>query len=266
VESFFLPKHVLVKLNDRKPEKSKLVASGFFDLGPDAVDLTKPASLTVGGQKVAIAGLVADPSGKFTHKGDGISFSVKPSKAGSSRAKFKLKMTGDLRGKVDPDAAIEMRFTSDAIDGRGVVTLTKGRYSYRKVRGTLVAPNLYLTKSKGKLKGGGKDALTVIVGMATDGKTPAAADVSITFAGKAWEIDAAEFEREGDAYVYRGAAGGIGMCRLDYGKEQMTVKAKGIDLGTFAEGPQPVVVVLSVGTDERAVGVRMVKKGKGLKY
>jgi len=267
VESFFLPKRVLVKLNAKKPEKSKLVTSGFFDLGPDAVDLGTPGTLTVGGVVVAVPGLTLSGT-KYVYKGsDGTTFSVKKHKTGSSRAKFKLTLKQDLTGKVDPDAVLTMRFQNDAIDGKGSVELTRGKYSYKKVRGTLVTPDLYLAKSKAKLKGAGKDSLSVLIGLATDGKTPAAAsDVTIEFAGTKYVIAASEFTRTGDRFEYRGAAGGITLCQLDYAKEQMKVKGKGLDLGAFSEGPQAVLVVLSVGTNERAVRVRMVKKGKSLRY
>jgi hypothetical protein len=54
---------------------------------------------------------------------------------------------------------------------------------------------------------------------------------------------------------------------LDYKKETITIKAKGVDLGEFVEGSQPVNVTLGLGEDDvRQVQVRMVRKDKVLKY
>ena len=132
---------VVVKLNDRKPERSKLIAVGFYDLGPGEVDLTKAATLDVGGESVAVPGLAPSANGsKYVHEEAGVSFLIKPDRRGSSRAKFKLRVTKDLAGKVDPDAVLVMRFAGADTAGTGSVTLTGGKYALRRVRGTLVEP------------------------------------------------------------------------------------------------------------------------------
>lgn len=54
--------------------------------------------------------------------------------------------------------------------------------------------------------------------------------------------------------------------RIDFRKEAITVKGKGLTLGEFAEGPGSVEVRIALGDDERAVNVRMARKGKAVRY
>lgn len=54
---------------------------------------------------------------------------------------------------------------------------------------------------------------------------------------------------------------------LDYAKEVITVKGKGLDLGAFPDGPQPVAVTIEIdGVEVQTTAVRMVRKRKALKY
>jgi len=269
VESFFLPKRIVVKVNQKKLEKSKLIAVGFFDMGPDHRDLRKPATLTIGSEVIAVPGLVPNSSGaKYVHKATGLTFQITPSRRGSSRAKFKLKRTGDLTGTVDPEADLWLRFEFDGVDGKGACALTKGKYALKRVRGTLIAPNLYLSRVKAVVKGDGKDKLKLVLGLATDGATPAkASDVRIWF-GESFDvtIPAASFVREGDRYLFKGDVKGITQVSVDYRKEAVTIKGKGMDLGDFPQGPSAVFVGLSVAGDSSAVRVRLVRTRSALRY
>lgn len=175
---------------------------------------------------------------------------------------------GDLTGKVALDGPLTLRFTQGAVDGRGDVTLSHGAYALGRVRGALVAPNLYLARAKAAIKGGGKDAFALVVGLATDGTTPAAAaDVTVrlgdTFTAT---VPAGSFTRQGDKYVFKGAVGGVSSIVADYKRETISVAAKGIDLGAFTDGPQAVLVSIALGSDRRDVRLRMVKKGHALRY
>jgi len=250
VESFFLPKRVVVKLNEKKPEKSKLIAVGFMDTGPGAIDLETNATLTVGSSETAVPGLVPTANGKrYLYKEKGLVFSVAPDRKGSSRAKFKLKFTGDLTGQVDPEAPLLMRFQCDEMDGRGTCALTKGKYALKKVRGTLIEPSLYLARAKAKIKGGGKDKLLLLLGLATGGKTPDTVDDVVVRFGQGLEvtIPGDSFERNGDRHEFEGNVDGITLVLLDYAKELVKIKGKGLDLGAFDEGPIAVSVGVDVG-------------------
>src|SRR6185295_13988035 len=142
---------------------------------------------------------------------------------------FTFKRIGDLTGVVPQEGDVEMRYTSSVLDGKGTVKLSKGRYALGKVRGALVAPNLYVANAKATIKGGGKDALTLLVGLATNGQTPdAASDLTLKFGGT-WTvtIPAAKFERKKDRYVLKkdAAIPGVTTATLDYVKETISVKA-----------------------------------------
>ena len=269
VVSYILPKALVLKLNDILPEKSKLTSSGFFDLGPDEVDLSLDATLDIGDLLVVARGLEPNPAGTvFTLEQPGLTFTITTDKLGSSRAKFKLKVQQDLAGLVDPDGEVTIEFINEAIDAEGTVTLANGKFKLGTKPGALIEPVIYLLKVKGTLKGGGEDSLQLKAGFATDGTTPdEAPDLSLDFAGSfAASVDSAAFEKQGDRFVFKGEPGGLTSVILDYKKETITIKAKGVDLGEFDEGPQPVDVTLGLDDDFRQVSVRMVRKNKLLKY
>lgn len=265
--AFILPRRVLVSMNDENPSRSRIVVSGYCDLGLGAADLTAAASLEVGGLDVAVPGMVAKGK-KFSHRDGSLKLTITPSKTGSSAAKFKMTYTGDLTGLVDPAGDLTLRLSGIGVDGSGTVSLTKGKYALKKVRGTLVEPGLYLAKAKAAVRGAGKDKLSLLLGLATDGSTPAAAsDLSIGF-GKAVSvtIPAASFTKNGDRYEFRGDIDGITSVVLDYAKETVKIKGKGMDLGTIPEGASEVDVSVTLGDDARAVRVRMVRSGSSLRY
>ena len=195
VAAYILPRTLKLKLNAAKPEKSLLVGAGFFDLGPEAVDLSLGATLDVGGYEVVAPGLVANKaSTAFTLEQAGRLFTVKVAKSGSSRALFKVKVQDELDGLVDPDGELPMPFTHLAVDAAGIVSLEQGKDKLGKKRGAITSAS------------------------------------------------------------------------LDYLRETVTVTAKGVDLGPDGQEPQPVDVTLQLGADVRTVSVRLVAKGKALRY
>ncbi len=267
VASFILPKKVKAKLNAANPAKGSLVVAGFLDTGPAGdPDLDAGATVAVGTLEVEIPGLGADASGtKFTHLGEGLSLLVKTSKAGSSRAKFRLKFRGDLEESVDPEGFLTLGFDNGTVAGTGRVGLTGGAYVLGRKPGALLEPNLYLAKAKAVLRGEGKDSPAMTVGLATDGVAPETApDVALGFGGD-WALDVAgtSFLRSGDRLTatVEGAT-----VVLDYARGTLTLKAKGTTLGTFPEGGQAVVITLALGDDAREVQVRMARKGAKLVY
>lgn len=268
VGAHFLPRTVRVKLNESKPEKSSLVATGFLDLGPDPVDLSLAATLDVGGYSVSVPSLEPNKQGtSFKLKQAGLLFQVTPDKSGSSRAKFTLKVKDDLAGLVDPESELVLHFVNAAVDATGTVTLEQGRYTLGRKRGALIEPAIHLYQVRGTLKGDGQDALTLKVGLATKGITPAGAPtVELDFAAFEATVPASSFVKKGDRFLFKGEAGGVTSVVLDYLRETVTVKAKGVELGELVEGPVSLSVTLRVGLDVREVTVRMVRKAKSLKY
>ena len=267
IASFFLPKRIALKLNAATPAKSRLAAAGFFDTGPGTVDLTAAATLDVGGLHVDVASLT-QKGASFLLQSGGSSFRITPNRSGSSRAKFLLKTTGDFTGQIAADGPLVLHFHDASVDGGGTVTLAHGKYALGRVRGALVAPNLYLVAARAVLHGGGKDTLALKVGLATNGTTPAqASDVSIAF-GPTFSatIPATSFVHQGDKYAFKGSVGGITKVTLDYARETILISGKALDLGTFAQGGNAVTVAIGVGSDARAVQVRMARKGAAMRY
>jgi hypothetical protein len=260
-----LPKRIVVKANAKDPARSRFLAAGIFDTGPGLVDLSAAARLDVGGLSVSVPGLTRTGN-RFLLADGGLTFIVKPARTGSSKALFRMKLLGDPI-VVDPASELTIRFRNPAVDGLGTVRLAGGRYALRRVRGALIAPTLYLFNLRARLAGAGRDALAVRLGLATNGATPAVAP-DLTFSigdGYAVTIPSASFTRQGDRFVAAGTAG-LPSAVLDYRRELVTIRARKVDLGTFAEGPQPLELAVTLGNDARMNRVRAVKRGKALRY
>jgi len=268
IQSFFLPRSVKLSINAKTKSKSRLVASGYFDTGLGPVDLTLPATLTVGGLTFAIPRLAKQTSGAFHFRVPGVDFTITPPKFGSSRAKFRLSVVGDFTGAVDPDGPLTLRFADGLVDGSGTVALSKGVYAIGRRRGSLTAPSIYFLASRTALVGGGKDSLFLRCGLGSVGATPATApDVTVAFGPKfKTTILGPRFApKSGDRFVFADKKGGVTSMILDYKAETLTLDAKNVDLGTFGAGPQPVLVTVGAGGTHAAL-VRMVHQGKGLRY
>lgn len=267
ITSYFLPKRIKVVIDSKDAAKSQLIAAGFIDLGPDVVDLSGAASLDIGGFHFEAPSLTPKGNG-FIFKSGGTRLLITPKGFGSSRAKFKLKSVGDFTGKIDPQGLLDLRFSNGAFDAVGKVELTDGRFALGKIRGALIAPNLYLARVRTTLKGPGNDALAMVAGLATGGVTPAtAADLTIAFGDNFLAtIPGASFTKVGDKFVFEGNTGGITKVTLNYARETITVVGKGLDLGQFAEGGNRVLISIGLGADTRAVVVRMVRKRVTMKY
>src|SRR6185295_12591332 len=251
VVSSFLPRTATLKLAGAK---SKLTATGFFDTGLGPANFAESIGLTVGNFAVLIPKLTRQKNGAFTYKGQGVSLTAIPSKIGSSRGIFKLTIARDLTGYVAADAQLHFRFYDGVIDGSGIVTLKKGNFRLGRARGELASPSIFLFSLNGAVSGGGKDGFSLKAGFGGLGAT-----YSVT-------IPAASFKKKGGAFTAGKGAGGVASARLDYDKEYMQVKVAGVDLGALPDGPQPVVVKITVGGDTRTTVVRLVKRGKKLTY
>jgi len=269
--SFLLPKKVTVRLDPEDPAKNTLLFSGTLDTGSRVVDLSAAGTLDigVGGYVLTDLALAASSNGRmYRFQTANVDLSVGLSPAGSSRASFKVKVTNDLTGIVDPDGPLVLEFLSPTVDAASQVTLAGGGFALGRLRGALAGPDLYVLKSKATLKGGGEDSLALTAGFSTDGTTPdAAPDVTVGFGDTfTATIPAGSFVRNGDRFEFRGDAGGVTQVVIDYAKETVTLKGKGLDLGAFGDGPVPVVVTVGLDADLRAVLVRMGRKGSGLVY
>jgi hypothetical protein len=267
VPAYLLPKSVKVKLNAKAPAKSTLALTGTIDLGVDPVDLTQPATIDVAGFHLDLPALTAKGV-TFGLKLPTTALTVKTSKAGSSKADLKLKVKQDFGGTIPLDQATTIAFANPDVDGTSLVALVGGTFGLGRVRGTLTAPTFHLLKASATAKGAGADAFTLDAGLATDGTTPAALPAFTVYFGDTFaaKIAGAAFVKKGDRFVYKGGKTGVTSVVVDYARERVSVKAKGISLGTFPAGPAPVLVGFRLGGDGRAVRVRMAHSTTKLKY
>jgi len=269
IVSHFLPRSVKLSVNAKTKSKSKLILSGYIDTGLPPVDLTAPATLTVGGLTYAIPALVKKSNSLFRYTRGALDFQIQPQKSGSSRAKFRLAVTGDFTGKVNPDGPLTLRFADGLIDATGTVGLQKGVYAITRIRGTLTAPIVYPVAVKGVVAGGGKDSLTLTAGLGSLGATPTTApDVTVSFGAKfSVTVTSAQFSAaKHEKFTASDKAHGVTSLSLDYGREVLVLSAKNVDLGTIAAGAAPVLITVATGATSRTVLVRVAHKGKSLTY
>jgi hypothetical protein len=123
---------------------------------------------------------------------------------------------------------------------------------------------------KAKLRGADRDALSLQVGFATDGTTPAAApDVAVRL-GSAYvvTVPGASFGPAMQSrFTAKHPAPGVDLLVLDFRRETMKLTAKNVDLGSFpADASVPVDVTVSIGERERTVRVRVGRRGSVLAY
>ncbi len=260
IQSFVLPKTVKVKINENRPEKSKVNAAGFFDTGPALASLAGPATVKVGDLEYT-ANLEPSKNGKsFLFKSGGARLQIKPNRSGSSRAKFKLTITDDLMGDVPDEGNITLEFETASANGMGTVELERGKYKLGKRRGLLSEPNVFPFKVKQVHKGDGKDVLSILAGLATGGGTPDnAPDVTISLGGVFQAtVPGDEFTRKGDVYIAKHppSAPGVSKLQINFLREQVSLKAKGLTLGARPdEGPYNIEV--TVDNETRGVDIRM---------
>ena len=125
-------------------------------------------------------------------------------------------------------------------------------------------------RAKAVAAGGGKDKLKVLAGMSTDGQAPAnAPDTTVTFGGLELTIASADFTSKDPGVFFAKnppSAPGVKKVTVDYVRELVSLSAKGVDLGTIAEGPFDVVLGVDLGGTERTVEVTATRNGKKVRY
>lgn len=270
-KAFLLPTKVRVKFDAAKPERSSVVIEGAFDTGGGEVALAGGATLEVGGY-VACVDLVPNSSGRtFRSKDDHVDLTIAPSRTGSSRAAFKLKVTDDLAGAIDAEGVLRLRFANRSVEAEGRVGLRAGKFDVTDRKGELFAPAVFPFKVVVKSSGDGQYGLFLVAGLSATGPSPATAPaVKIGFRSFEATVASADFESaEGERFVAKNppSAPGIALVVVDYATETVIVKATDVDLGTFGTDPSvETEISVALGTDARAVDVRIGRHGTKLTY
>lgn len=265
--SFLVPRKLIVKPNAKQPAKGKLLASGLFDSGPDAPDLSAPATFSLDDLD-AVFGAPLAKKGGWLFSAGGTELLLKTSKLGSSRGTFRLKAVGADPGSMGPDGPMAVRFDNGTLKPECSIDLAGGRFRLGKPAGNVTEPALHLQKAKATLRGPGKDALALVLGMAGPGAPPPVApQLELSFgAGFSEVIPAGAFTQKGSTWRYKGTKGALTAVVLDYGRDLVRVKGAGLDLGALPPGAQPLEIGLVLDAEEQRLQVRMVRKGNALRY
>jgi hypothetical protein len=266
VEGYVLPLQATAKRDAKTAEKSRLTASGFLDMGSAAPGFGTAVTFDAGGIQVANATPVAQGR-SFVVGREGFLLTVTPSPIGSSRAKFKVRRTGDLDGLVEPDGDLPLGYRDSAAEVGGTVVLERGKFALRR-GGEVRSPGTSLVRATAKLLGDGRDKLSMVLAMNRIETEPTEPfDLEVTF-GDGWgaTIRADQFVRRGRKFVLRAPVAGVRTATVDFGTGLVSVKGGTLDLGDFPEGASVVRIGLTLGADRRRVTVRLARADTSLRY
>jgi hypothetical protein len=258
IVSYFLPKSL--KLTLKGAGKDSLTTTGSFDDGNLPVDLTQPVTIEVGGFAKMLT-LTAKGPDAFAFKDATTKLTLKTHQKGSSRGRFKLKVRKTtLAGLIDPNATIALHFHASGLpDALGIVKLTKGSFVLGRKRGDLVAPSFFPAKAKITVHDAKPDGLSFSGGFGNAGPAPAAlGDVHIAV-GDTFDqtVAGSAFTRKGNVFSHRDKTATTALAvSLDFDRGIMKVKAKGIEVGSFASPTADFVVDVGGGDPPAHITVR----------
>ncbi len=258
VRGFALPKKVAVT------RSGDLTVSGLFDLGPDPVDLSGPLTLRVGDAEIALPGLAPNRARTtWRYKDDTVNLTLAGLKPTSSRAKLKLKVSGDFTPWADGAMPLDISLAGGGLDAGCEVELADGAFKLGK-SGTLLHPVLALEKLGAKAPIPEKARVKAKLRVATLPELPF--DVTVGL-GDAYseEIPADAFVQKGSKLQYKSKAGPVTLLRIDLAKGQVTVDARGADLAPLAQD-EDASLGLALGSESSLVRFSLGGKPGARKY
>ena len=262
--SYFLPSVVKTKLNGAG--KDTLVAAGFFDDGGATVSYGSPVTITVAGFSRTFD-LTPNKKGTvFGFKGPDLILSVRPDRVveqgvqGSSRGKFRLRIADTtLAGLVPTEGEVDFHLSASGLsDAVGIVVVEGGKYKLGRRRGTLSAPAFLPKTVKASVGDTKPDKLLLIGGFAATADAPAALGTVRVGVGETFslEIPGDQFTRKGDVWTFRQKADGtLVSVAIDFVREQVTVRTKGVEVGDLAGATTDIVFDSGAGTPAVATTV-----------
>lgn len=259
VSGAFVPTKVVVN-----PTSNTLSLVGLLDTGGLPPVLTGPGSISLG----PFVKLFPDPNpptadAATTVEAEGFELAIKPPKAGGSKSTIVVKASGDALAGIDPDGELELLLEWGSVSAAGSVPLSGGKYT-RKTPPS--GPGIFPLKARGKVVGGGKDSLSLTLGL--PGLLPAATQpspaVEVAF-GPDYLLAVAPgaMTAVGDRHVLKD--GGTTLI-LDPVRGQLTLSAKQVDLGLATTAGPAVVARVVVDGTERLASFRVATKKTSLKY
>jgi hypothetical protein len=243
---------------------AKLTVTGEFDVGGRGVSLAAAASFGVGQESVAVPAFTAAGKG-FAYTATGVHAQLTPGK-GTSRVAFVLQVDDTLVTMPAPDGLLTISYTNG--DFRAVGTVLLGGDGFKPPKlGQYVEPPFNLVSVTAALKDGAKDALSIKAAFRASGAVPGAApDLHVRFGTYDVRIPAADFTLSGSKWLVREKSLGSRSITFDYAKGTITIVMKGIELGGYPSGPNPVRVTVEFPGAYFDDTPQMASTGKSVKY
>jgi hypothetical protein len=179
---------------------------------------------------------------------------------GSSRGKFRQRISDTtLAGLVPTNGEVDFHLRATGLpDAVGVVVVEAGKYKLGRRRGTLSEPAFLPKTVKAKVSATKPDKLLLVGGFATSADAPSALGVVRVGVGEtfALEIPGGSFTRKGDVWTFREKVDGrVVSVVIDFVRELVTVRTKGVELGDLASATTDVTFDSGAGGSAVAITV-----------
>jgi hypothetical protein len=265
IRQYLLPTKMTRSYNAAKPSKGKLTLSAMVDTGPEQASMTGWVTVQIGAfERTLGGGFVADGKGRLHATDATLDVTLVPGAGGGSRCPLTVKLKGADVALVPADGPIALRLACGNVDAQGSCTVAKGRYARG---GDLPGGTMMLSSAKATLKGGGKDSFSASFVISPDAAPGPMPDVVFEFGPNyARSVPGASFKPKGLAFRFTDRTNALPSMTVDFKKGLVTVTGRNVDLGTFDEGVSAVRFVLGPTDGPAAIDVRMVRKGRTLKY
>ena len=241
---------------------AKLTVTGEFDVGGRGVALGAAASFGVGQDSVAVPAFAAAGKG-FAYTAAGVRAQLTPGK-GTSRVSFVLQVDDTQVTMPDPDGTLTISYTNGDFRAVGAVQLADDGFKPPK-RGQYLDPPFNLVSAAGSLKDGAKDTLSIKAAFRAGGPG-AAPNLHVRFGTYDVRIPAADFTQSGSKWLVREKGLGSRSITFDYEKGTISIVLKGVELGGYPSGPNPVRVIVEFGGTYFDDTPQMASTGKSVKY
>lgn len=258
VPGAFLPTSLKLKRSAREAERSTLSLSGQADVGTKPVDFSSALTVRVGTLVLTAPSL--DRTGRkevWRHDEPGLRIQLTP-RADTSRVDVLVKRTGDL-GALPEDGGLDLVVQGDAVSGAAAVEVAGGTFRLGSRSGELVAPLVHPMSLAAKVPDGKSHTFTLICALAGASAPAVPVEVTVRLGEFTETVPAAAFRVVRGKYVYAAPKPGVTNVIVDPAKERVTVSGKGVDLGPFVPGANPVDVRIAVGAlefDDRILAAR----------
>lgn len=266
VQSFLVPDRVLYRPNTRKADSDLLKINARLDECCGQVDYAQALTVDVNGTPFAFAqGLTANRKGtSFTGTQGGLTVKLRPRLRDTSRGALTLILKQDLSALVQEDGDVAVSFATGPLDVTFTATLDGRRFGRGRSPGALDGAPAFPLSMRIKDRDPDRSSGTIVLGFSGDGTTPVAhPDVTIGIGGFTQTIAGADMSLTRDRWSYRSRDPGVRSLRVDYRKEQITIR---LSKATLDLGTGDVLVSVDIGTAPIEITATPRRKGASVTY